>query len=93
MKFSPEASVITLTVSARQGEVLVKIVDQGPGVPDAEKDAVFKHFYRGDASRSSQGNGLGLSLAKAIVRQHQAVMSWHDGDPGLEVRVVFQPYQ
>ena len=93
VKFSPEASVITLTVSARQGEVLVKIVDQGPGVPDAEKDAVFKHFYRGDASRSSQGNGLGLSLAKAIVRQHQAVMSLHDGDPGLEVRVVFQPYQ
>lgn len=93
VKFSPDASVITLAALVHQGQVIVSVVDQGPGVPDAEKEDVFKHFYRGDASRSSLGNGLGLSLAKAIVRQHQALMTLHDAHPGLEVRVVFQPYQ
>ena len=93
VKFSPHGSTITMSVTSIAGQVCVAIIDQGPGVPDSEKDKVFKHFYRGDASRSTEGNGLGLSLVKAVVKQHQAEIFLLDAQPGLEVRVVFQPYQ
>ena len=93
VKFSPDGSTIQIAAATGQGRVIVKLIDRGPGVPEAEKEKVFKHFYRGDASRSAEGNGLGLSLVKAIVKQHQAEIFLYDAEPGLEVRVVFQPYQ
>ena len=93
VKFSPQGSVIQIFAKAGKEQVIVTLTDQGPGVPDTEKDTVFKHFYRGDASRSTEGNGLGLSLVKAIVKQHQAEIVLFDADPGLGVRLVFQPYQ
>lgn len=93
VKFSPPDALIEISVRAERGQVHVNIADQGPGIPDEDKDKVFKHFYRGDASRSTEGNGLGLSLVKAVVEQHQGRITLEDGDPGLRVHVVLQPYQ
>mgnify|MGYP006270561123 CR=1 FL=1 len=81
-----------ITTSGPEG-LCVAIRDQGQGIPDDEKDKVFRHFYRGDLSRSTQGHGLGLSLVQAIAHQHQARIELCDGSPGLEVRIYFQPYQ
>ncbi|WP_331346870.1 HAMP domain-containing sensor histidine kinase [Cellvibrio sp. UBA7661] len=93
IKFAPEQSVINLSV-AREGQfVVVLIQDQGPGIADDEKEKVFKHFYRGDASRSTPGNGLGLSLVRAVAGQHKARISLDNASPGLRVRILFQPYQ
>ncbi|MDE1901793.1 MAG: GHKL domain-containing protein [Alphaproteobacteria bacterium] len=93
IKFSPEGSIIRLHTSKSRECITVAIEDQGPGVPDEEKEKVFKHFYRGDASRSTPGNGLGLSLVRAVAEHHQAHISLENADPGLRVRVTFQPYQ
>ncbi len=93
IKFSSEGSVIHLHCGVEKGQSIVCVKDQGPGIPDTEKDKVFKHFYRGDASRSQPGNGLGLSLVRAVAEQHQAVIRLEDTIPGLCVRVIFQPYQ
>jgi signal transduction histidine kinase len=93
VKFSPPTSIITIAATQERGLVMVSLSDGGPGIPDAEKEHVFRHFYRGDASRSTQGNGLGLSLVKAIVEQHQGEIFLEDAAPGLKVRVVLQPYQ
>lgn len=93
IKFSPAGSVICLYARSEKGQVDTFIEDQGSGIPDAEKEKVFKHFYRGDASRSTPGNGLGLSLVRAVAEQHQARVTLEDSIPGLRVRVTFQPYQ
>jgi signal transduction histidine kinase len=93
IKFSPNNSAIILYSGFENGHVVVFIEDQGPGIAGPEKGKVFKHFYRGDASRSTPGNGLGLSLVQAVAEQHQARVLLEDAAPGLRVRIVFQPYQ
>lgn len=93
IKFSPEHSDIQITTTSGPEGLCVAIHDQGQGIPDHEKDKVFRHFYRGDLSRSTQGHGLGLSLVQAIAHQHQARIELCDGQPGLEVKIYFQPYQ
>ncbi len=50
--------------------VVITVSDTGPGVPVAERDAIWRRLYRGDSSRSQRGLGLGLSLVKAIVEAH-----------------------
>lgn len=93
IKFSPQKSVIVLQARREKNQIVALIGDQGPGIADEEKDKVFKHFYRGDASRSTPGNGLGLSLVRAVAEQHQARIALGNGSPGLLVQVSFQPYQ
>lgn len=93
IKFSPGRSSIVLCVGREGSQVVASVQDQGPGIADDEKDRVFKHFYRGDASRSTPGNGLGLSLVRAVAEQHQARITLENKAPGLRVRVSFQPYQ
>ena len=93
IKFSPDASEVRIAASVEHGEVKVTIKDAGPGIPDEEKAHVFRHFYRGDESRGSEGCGLGLSLVKAVVDKHRAEIELKDGYPGLEVRITLQPYQ
>jgi signal transduction histidine kinase len=90
VKFSPQGSVIRLYAESKNDQVIVSIEDQGPGIPEQEREKVFKHFYRGDSSRSTPGNGLGLSLVKAVADRHQAKISLEDARPGLRVRITFQ---
>lgn len=92
IKFSPKASIIRLWATADHHQVRVGIEDQGPGISESDKDKVFQHFYRGDASRSTPGNGLGLSLVRAIAKQHQADIELKNAS-GLQVHLTFPPYQ
>lgn len=93
VKFSPDTSRIDVHAYASDETITVTVKDQGPGIPDEEKDNVFRHFYRGDSSRTHAGNGLGLSLVKAITEAHKAEISLEDTNPGLCIRLSFQPYQ
>lgn len=97
LKFAPAGSVLFLAARQAGGDITVSVQDQGQGIPDDEKAKVFHHFYRGTSSRTlsddKPGHGLGLSLVKAIAELHQAVIDLEDTQPGLRVRIRFQPYQ
>jgi len=68
----------------------VTIGDDGPGIPEAERDKVFRRFYRLDTSRSTAGNGLGLALVAAVVDLHGANIRLSDNPPrGLCVTLIF----
>ena len=67
----------------------IAIADTGPGIPPEERENVLRPFYRLEASRTTEGSGLGLSLVAAIAKQHQAKLSLTDSDPGLRVAVLF----
>jgi len=91
IKFSPHGGQVAVQISAEKTGWCITIDDHGPGIVAAEKDRVFQRFYRGDASRSTEGNGLGLSLAKAIVDLHHGSICLEDNAPGLRVRIVLEP--
>jgi signal transduction histidine kinase len=70
VKFTPEGGRVALALLHREGESVVRISDTGPGIPEVEREAVTKRFYRSDKSRNTEGLGLGLSLVSAIVKLH-----------------------
>ena len=70
VKFTPEGGRVELALLRREGESVIRVTDTGPGISEAEREAVTKRFYRSDKSRCTQGLGLGLSLVVAIVKLH-----------------------
>ncbi len=78
---------VTLTQSGRAA--IVTIRDEGPGIPEGEFEKVFAPFYRLERSRNrgTGGTGLGLTLARGIVRAHGGHIALANGTPGLIVTV------
>jgi signal transduction histidine kinase len=72
-----------------RGHPVLSVVDDGPGVPDSERERLFDRFHRLEASRSTPGSGLGLSMVAAVAKLHGAEVSLHNAAPGLDVRVAF----
>jgi signal transduction histidine kinase len=71
----------------RAGDVILQISDSGPGIGEAEREAVTQRFYRADKSRRAPGAGLGLSLVAAIVRLHGFRLDI-GGGPGCVMEIV-----
>lgn len=88
---SPPESQIDVELLAERDNAIVRVRDNGPGIPAEEREKVFRRLYRLDKSRSTPGNGLGLPLAAAIAELHGAKIKLDDNDPGLVVEVRFEP--
>ena len=86
---TPTKTVIRLSLEIWEGRPVVTIADSGPGIPKNEQKRVFERFYRLDRSRSSPGNGLGLSLVAAIASLHGIDFELQDNEPGLKVVLRF----
>src|SRR5215469_1650555 len=80
---------IEILVFASDERAVLEVADHGPGVPEADRDSVFDRFVRLEPSRTTPGNGLGLSLVRAIVRRHAGSVALEDNRPGLRVRLEF----
>lgn len=89
MAHCPKGSTASLRVSADGGKPGLTVSDNGPGVPEAERDAIFEPFRRLDPSRSQDGTGLGLALVRAAARHHGAALVARDAHPGLQVTLTF----
>ena len=89
-KYTPKNGSITLNASSdEQSNINIRITDNGSGIPEDEYDKVFKRFHRLDSARSTEGNGLGLSLVKAVADLHDAEIRLVNNEPGLIVDVIF----
>jgi signal transduction histidine kinase len=71
IKFTQEKGKIHISLASRDQCLILKIQDNGIGIETEKLPHIFERFYRGDESRSTSGNGLGLSLAQATVRSHK----------------------
>lgn len=89
IKYTPEHGLISISLSASNDWITVIIADNGPGIPESEKEGIFVRFYRLDESRNSPGSGLGLSMAKAITALHQGTITPEDNQPGMRMVVHF----
>lgn len=76
LKYSPENSLVAITISRNTKDVLFEIVNDGDGIPENKLPHIFDRFYRADSSRTDRvGYGLGLSLAKKIVELSSGELS------------------
>jgi signal transduction histidine kinase len=80
---------IELRVFHENGQAILEVADQGPGIPEADRQSVLDRFVRLEPSRTTPGNGLGLSLVRAIARRHDGSVRLEDNRPGLRVRLQF----
>jgi signal transduction histidine kinase len=80
---------VTVTVGWLARAPMLAVRDNGPGVPEAERERLFDRFYRLERSRSTPGSGLGLALVAAVAKLHGAEVSLLPAGPGLEARVTF----
>ncbi len=85
----PPMTRITLALRADDDGFSADVSDDGPGIPEAERELVFRRLYRLDKSRTTTGSGLGLSLVKAIADLHAADITLADRHPGLGVTLLF----
>ena len=67
----------------------ISVADRGSGIPLEERKQVLKRFYRIERSRSSPGNGLGLSLVASVAQLHGAHIEMGDNGPGLKIQLQF----
>jgi two-component system sensor histidine kinase CpxA len=63
IRYAGECGPIVITATEKHGMVLITVADQGPGIPEAELEAVFKPFYRPEDARQRETGGVGLGLA------------------------------
>ena len=87
LKYGCQASLHASQVGDR---VVISIEDEGPGIPPNQLEAVFEPFYRGEPSRarSTGGHGLGLTVARMILRSHGGDVTLANRNPkGLQARV------
>ncbi|KFL28124.1 hypothetical protein JP74_03970 [Devosia sp. 17-2-E-8] len=89
IRHCPEGSAIRLAVADADGSPRIVVSDDGPGIPDGDKLRVFDRLYRVEKSRTTPGNGLGLSLVKAVADLHGATVTLADNQPGLRIQMAF----
>ena len=89
IKHTPAGAAIAVEIKETASGVEAVVADDGPGIPEDERNRVFEHFYRLDRSRTTPGHGLGLSLVAAIAELHGIAVRLEDNKPGARAVVDF----
>jgi signal transduction histidine kinase len=88
IKFTPSGGRVLVRTFAELGRLGVEISDNGPGIPDEERESVSRRFYRTEESRNAPGTGLGLALVAAVARLHDMELVIADARPGCRISLV-----
>lgn len=82
-KYSPKGKGVSVQLTQTATQICLTVADEGPGIADEEKRAVFEKFYRvgNEAVRKTQGTGLGLYICRRIVKDHRGEILLKDNQP------------
>ncbi len=89
LRHTPDGTRIEIELAGPLAAPVCTIRDNGPGIPEPERQKVFRRFYRLDSSRATPGSGLGLSLVAAVAELHRIAVEIGDNQPGLRVTLRF----
>jgi signal transduction histidine kinase len=87
IKFTPHGGTVRVTLKWTAVGPRIEVIDNGPGIPQEEREAVLQRFYRGTNAREIEGSGLGLSIVSAVIRVHDFSMRITDAEPGTRVTI------
>ncbi len=95
IKYTPENGRIQVRIGRNAGMCVIEIEDNGPGIPDSEKQKIFDRFYRLDDSRARDtgGTGLGLAIAKEAVMLHKGSIEVLDAPEGGSIFRIKLPFE
>ncbi len=82
---TPDNTQIKVSLRSSGGQTEFIVADNGPGIAEAYRQRVFQRFYRLEQSRTTPGNGLGLSIVAAITDLHEGTLTLLDNKPGLKI--------
>jgi signal transduction histidine kinase len=93
LKYSPKETAVKVTLEYKNERMFFIVADEGPGIPEEEKNRIFEKFYRvgNEATRTAPGTGLGLYLCKKIAKDHSAEIRVHNNAKGAVFTVTFKP--
>ena len=85
IKYSPSDSPVLVRGCANNGNVEIRVIDAGPGVAAQDRDRIFERYYRRKSARETvPGTGIGLYVAREIVRAHGGELSLRNPQRGAE---------
>jgi len=95
VKYSKTGAVVRIEVYVAGDELVTRVTDDGPGIPDEFKDRIFERFYRIDDSRARNtgGTGLGLAITKEMISMHGGKINVLDAEGGGSILEVILPYK
>ena len=70
VKYGPNEQTVRVSLAQRDGEAVLSVADEGPGVPVREREQIWTPFARGAAARAKGGSGIGLTIVRDVVEQH-----------------------
>lgn len=82
IKFTPEGGRVMVSAAATEGALVLDTIDNGPGIPEDERETLGQAFERGSGGARAEGTGLGLSLVRALAVLHGGALSFHDAPGG-----------
>ena len=93
INYTPEYGHVEARVSFGDGKCIIAVEDDGPGIPDEEKQKIFERFYRLDDSRARDtgGTGLGLAITKEAVLLHNGTIEVTDSQTGGSIFTITLP--
>jgi signal transduction histidine kinase len=88
VKYGPRGQMVHLRLRGSASEVRLQIDDEGAGIPDDERESVWRPYQRGRSAGHTAGSGIGLSIVRDVVRQHGGDARVADGDDATRSRIV-----
>jgi signal transduction histidine kinase len=87
VKYAPAGARVALRIEAQGGDALLEVEDEGPGIAEAERAAIFERFKRGSSAGETEGLGLGLALVAEVAKWHRGAIGVR---PGARVGSIFR---
>ena len=85
MRYTPADGHIEIRTYIHDSKAFIEVCDDGPGVPETERERIFERFYRAEGTKTSPGTGLGLAIVRRVAELHGGTPSLDDGLNGKGV--------
>ncbi|MBL8538023.1 MAG: HAMP domain-containing histidine kinase [Hyphomonadaceae bacterium] len=82
IKFTPDGGRVLMSVRTEGEAIVLEAIDNGPGIPEQDREKLGQPFERGAGAARAEGTGLGLAMVRALATLHGGALSFHDAPGG-----------